>query len=154
MSVQRGEKISDFVSYGGTFFQSFLKWVVYTYQPINTCENKYFRRMCMELNPKVQFFDRHKVVSVRGEQASRVRATLKVELKHRHFALTCDHWTSLPGTNYLGVTCHYINKKWQMKSFILSCDEHVGGSKAGDIIRELTHAWSTYDLNVRKWYAW
>ena len=106
--------------------------------------------MCMELNPKVQFFDRHKVVSVIGEQASRVRATLKVELKDRHFALTCDHWTSLAGTNYLGVRCHYINKNWQMKSFTLSCDEHVGGSKAGDIIRELTHAWSTYDLNVRK----
>ena len=105
--------------------------------------------MCSELNPKVQFFDRHKVVSVIGEQASRVRATLKSEMIEKHFALTCDHWTSRAGTNYLGVTCHYISDTWQMRSFTLGCEEHAGGSKAGDIIRELTNAWTAFDLDVR-----
>ena len=77
---------------------------MFTFQPINTCENVYFRRMCTELNPKVQFFDRHKVTSVISVQAARVKATLKKELEDKHLALTCDHWTSLAGHNYLGVT--------------------------------------------------
>ena len=120
---------------------------MFTFQPINTCENEYFRRMCTELNPKVQFFDRHKVTSVISMQAARVKATLKKELEDKHLALTCNHWTSLAGHNYLGVTAHYINESWKLKSFTLSCNEHTGTSKADDILRELTNAWTSYELN-------
>ena len=86
------------------------------------------------------------MVQVIGQQAARVRATLKKELKGKHFALTCDHWSSLAGTNYLGVTVHYINDNWMLKSFTLSCGEHTGASKADDILRELRSAWTVYDL--------
>lgn len=146
-SVSSGQNIRDFVTYGGQFFQSFLKWVVFTYQPINTCENEYFRRMCYELNPKVQYFDRHKVTKVVSEQAARVKATLMKELGDKHFALTCDHWTSLAGHNYLGVTAHYITESWKLRSFTLSCNEHTGSSKADDILRELKNAWTTNELS-------
>lgn len=52
-AATKGESISSFVVYGGSFFQEFLKWTIYTYQPVNTCENPYFRKMCYELNTKV-----------------------------------------------------------------------------------------------------
>ena len=83
-----------------------------------------------------------------GQQAARVRATLKKELAGKYFAFTCDHWSSLAGTNYLGVTVHYINDNWILKSFTLSCGEHTGSSKADDILRELTSAWTVYDLKA------
>ena len=140
--------MASFVTYGGSYFQKFLKWVVFTFQPVNTCENIHFRAMCRELNPKAQVFDRHKVVEVIGEQAARVKATLKDELRDKHFSLTCDHWTSLAGTNYLGVTVHYITDKWNLRSFTLSCNEHKGSSKADDILRELKGAWLSYELNT------
>ena len=103
--------------------------------------------MCYELNPKVQYFDRHKVTKVVSEQAARVKATLKKELGDKHFALTCDHWTSLAGHNYLGVTAHYITESWKLRSFTLSCNEHTGSSKADDILRKLKNAWTTYELS-------
>ena len=86
------------------------------------------------------------MVQVIGQQAARVRATFKKELKGKYFALTYDHWSSLAGTNYLGVTVHYINDNWMLKSFTLSCGEHTGASKADDILRELRSAWTVYDL--------
>ena len=148
-SVIRGESIESFVVYGGAYFQQYLKWVVFTFQPISTCENVHFRRMCSELSPKVQHFDRHKVTRVIGEQACRVRATLKVEMIDKHFTITCGHWTSIAGTNYLGVTVHYVNEKWKMKSFTLSCVEHVGKAKADDILLELSNAWKSYNLDPK-----
>ena len=148
VSAKKGEKIEDFVTYGGAFFQHYLKWMVFTYQPINTCENPFFRRMCAELNPKANVFDRHKVVQSVSEQSARVKATLKIEVKNKHYALTCDHWTSLAGNNYLGVTIHYISDKWQLRSFTLGCTEHTGSSKADDILRELKKAWTEYELNT------
>ena len=58
-----------FVTYGGSYFQKFLKSIVFTFQPVNTCENMHLRAMCRELNSKAQVFDRHKIVEVIGEQA-------------------------------------------------------------------------------------
>ena len=53
----KGESIESFVAYGGSFFKEYLKWIIYTYQPISTCENPYFRKMYYELNTKVcRFF--------------------------------------------------------------------------------------------------
>ena len=140
--------MAAFVTYGGSYFQKFLMWVVFTFQPVNTCENEHFRAMCRELNPKAQVFDRHKVVEVIGEHAARVKATLKAVLKDEHFSLTCDHWTSLAGINDLDVTVHYITDKWKLRSFTLSCNEHKGSSKADDILRELRGAWMSYELDT------
>ena len=68
--------------------------------------------MCTEFYPKVQFLDSHKVTLVISEQAARVKATLK---RVKHFAVTCDHWISLAGHNYLGVTAHYVTESWKLK---------------------------------------
>ncbi|TRY82969.1 hypothetical protein DNTS_033317 [Danionella cerebrum] len=37
-----------------------------------------------------------------------------------YIALTGDHWTSVSNNNYLGVTAHYINDTWELKSFALT----------------------------------
>ena len=58
-SAQSGEGIADSISNGGAFFQHYLRWMIFTNQPISTCENELFRRMCAELNPKAKAFDRH-----------------------------------------------------------------------------------------------
>ena len=119
--------------YGGSYFQQYLKWVAFTFQPISTCENAHFRRMCSELSPKVQHFDRHKGTRVIGEQECRVKATLRVDVRNKHFALMCDHWTSIAGMNCLGVTILFTNKKRELKSFTPSCVEHVIKAKADDL---------------------
>ena len=34
-------------------------------------------------------------------------------------ALTGDHWTSVSNDNYLGVTAHFIDNVWKLRSFAL-----------------------------------
>lgn len=127
----------------------YLKWVVRTFQPMNTCENRYFREMCTELNSKVKAIDRHTAVTKMSEVAVRVKATLEIELLDQYYALTCDHWTSIAGTSYLAATVHYIDDEWNLVSFTLSCKEHIGSSKADDVLRVLKDAWVAYDLNTK-----
>jgi hypothetical protein len=33
-AVIRGESIESFVVYGGSYFQQYLKWIVFTFQPV------------------------------------------------------------------------------------------------------------------------
>lgn len=61
---------------------------------------------------------------------------LKENLKRRSskITLTTDAWTSICTEAYLGVTCHYINEKWEMVSFVLCTlpldDRHTGDNIA------------------------
>lgn len=49
------------------------------------------------------------------------RATRVVELEHATtVALTGDYWTSLGNHNYLGVTVHYIDEHWKLRSHALT----------------------------------
>ena len=43
--------LEAFVVYGGNFMKEYIQWIVETYQPISTCDNIYFRRMCESLSP-------------------------------------------------------------------------------------------------------
>ena len=72
---------------------------------------------------------------------------MKIDLQNEHFALTCDHSTSIAGTNYLDVTVHHINEKWNFKSFTLSCVKHVGKAKADEMLVELINEWTSYNLD-------
>ena len=49
----------------------YLKWVVRTFQPMNTCENRYFREICTELNSKFKAIDGHTAVTKMSEVAVR-----------------------------------------------------------------------------------
>ena len=105
--------------------------------------------MCFCLNNKVKPIDRHIAVAKISEIASQVKATLEVEIEDQHFALTCDHWTSIAGTSYLAVTIHYIDDDWNLVSFTLSCNEDTGSSKADDILRVLRETWVAYNLDPK-----
>ena len=38
--------LEAFVVYGGDFIKEYIRWIVETFQPISTCDNPFFRRMC------------------------------------------------------------------------------------------------------------
>jgi hypothetical protein len=39
-------------------------------------------------------------------------------------SLTTDSWVSVQKFNYVGVTCHFVNEEFQLKSYVLSI-KHV-----------------------------
>ena len=137
----------DFVKFGGNFEMRYLKWVVMTFQPMSTCEQKLFREMIYEANPKIKPIDRHTITYRMNEHAARTKVVLCKELNGQKVALTCDHWTSLAKTSYLACTVHYIDSSWRLISFTLSCAEHRGGSSADDCLDDLKSAWLAFGLN-------
>ena len=147
LAIVNGGDIRSHVKYGGEAFQDFMAWTCETYQSLNTCENKHFRNFMLKLNPRAQLYDRHTVTSKLGDQAAIVKATLKTVLKNQYYALTCDHWSSVAGTSYMGATVHFIDTDWSLISFTLSCNEHSGSSDASESLRVLTEAYEAYELS-------
>ena len=49
---------------------------------------------------------------------SKLRAKLSDEAES--LSLTSDIWTSHANDSYITVSCHYVSRQWQMKSFMLS----------------------------------
>lgn len=147
IAISNGGDIRNHVKYGGEAFQEFMAWTCETYQPLNTSENKHFRNFMLKLNPKAQVYDRHTVTSKLGDQAAVVKATLKKVLQNQYYALTCDHWSSVAGTSYMGATVHFIDTDWSLISFTLNCNEHSGSSDAPESLRVLTEAYEAYELS-------
>jgi hypothetical protein len=64
-------------------------------------------------------FDPDAVIKATVKVGAHVKAVTHVMIGGEYVALTADHWTSVANDNYLGVTGHYINSKWEIKSLIL-----------------------------------
>ena len=90
----------------------YLKWFVMTLQPISACEQKHFRELIDEANPKIKPIDRHTITSSINEHAARTKVILCKKLYGQKVTLTCDHWISLARTSYLACIVHYIDSSW------------------------------------------
>lgn len=56
------------------------------------------------------------------------------ELKNIHFvSITSDNWQSNSLNDYLGVTCHYIDKAFRMRSKVL-CLSYMTEAKTADYL--------------------
>lgn len=39
----------------------------------------------------------------------------------KYVSITTDSWTSVKNENYNAITCHFIDNKCELKSYLLSC---------------------------------
>ena len=61
-------------------------------------------------------------------------ARLQSEIKRSSaIGFTADGWSSKANDKYIGVTCHIINKNWEMERYVVHCGPQIGKSK-GDLI--------------------
>ena len=58
--------------------------------------------------------------------AKEVRELLSNTMVSQAVTLTIDHWTSTSKQNYCGMTAHFINKTWDLKSHVLGCCKYIG----------------------------
>ena len=56
----------------------------------------------------------------------------------KHVCITCDAWVSISTESYLGVTCHYINQKFEMTSRVLTLT-HLTDDHDADYIYSVLH---------------
>lgn len=75
-------------------------------------------------------------------------AKVKLLADSAHFLLTGDHWTSVSNHNYLGVTGHFIDEKWQLQFFalgMLKTKERDFAEACADHFLQAANNWNIVD---------
>jgi hypothetical protein len=70
-----------FVESGVNFPEAYVRWMCETYQPIDTCENEYFRKMIATCNAKIKPLACDRVHTILKQKIAVCRASLKEYLK-------------------------------------------------------------------------
>ena len=68
------------------------------------------------------------------------------EQSKQSIAITADGWTSKAHHSYLGITGHYINADWVLKSYPIGIGKKIGRSQAEDYLHDLEDAITQYKL--------
>lgn len=63
--------------------------------------------------------------------------------------LTTDMWTSLATEGFIGLTCHYIDRAWQMRSLILASEEMAENHTGVNIAARLTELAKTFGIREK-----
>ena len=127
--------------------KEYIRWIVATFQPISTCDNVHFRRMCHALSPgKTQDLSSQTVLKELLKVKDQVTISLKEFLVGQYFALTTDHWTSCANESYMAATLHYIDDSWVLRSLTLTCSPHTGETTGVLTKKMLQESWENYNL--------
>ncbi len=96
-------------------------FLIFSFSPFSIVLNKYFRNFVHELNPEYRLLDRktlNKLLWLLYDEFKENSIKYFKTIKWVHS--TCDTWTSCSNNNYLGVTLHFLNDFYELKSFTLS----------------------------------
>ncbi|XP_049877872.1 zinc finger BED domain-containing protein 4-like [Pectinophora gossypiella] len=109
---------------------------IYDYQPFSIVEDRGFKAFVEGLNPSYQLPNR-KVLSNNYLPAlyetCMTKMKIKLETDAESICLTTDIWTSSVNDAYLGLTAHYIDPSFQIKSVLLDCTILPGSHTAENI---------------------
>ena len=129
--------------------KEYVRWIVEMFQPISTCDNPYFRRMCNAWSSRNNnSISAATVTKEMLKVKDQVMEAMKEFLVDQYFALTTDHWTSCSNETYMASTIHYIDEGWTLMSMALSCDPHTGETTGVLTAKLLKEAWKVFNLNA------
>ncbi|XP_077966686.1 uncharacterized protein LOC144420852 [Styela clava] len=135
--------------------------IAYDCLPINIVESPFFRDLFYEMD---QNYIMPSAESMKNcllpEYASRMEISLRKELEtYSRLYLTVDMWTKPRITSnvvsFLGVTVHFINDDWELKSRALGCSFFEGEVKVSAIVSAYENVVDRYNLRgkVRKLFV-
>lgn len=115
-------------------------------RPYNTAENDGFCYMMCILEPRYDIpsrkhFSDKIIPALYEETRAKVQDLL---LPVERVGLTCDGWTSRATESYLTVTAHFINKEWELKSYVLQTRAMSGshtGVNIAEVLQKVVHEW-------------
>ena len=58
----------------------------------------------------------------------------------------CDHWTSVNNDNYLGVTVHFIDNAWKLRSFALEVNKTEARHTAENCAEEFLNVSNRWEI--------
>jgi hypothetical protein len=138
------------VHHAPSFGRNVVMWIAMTYQALSVVTDYFFRQMCLSLNPKAEKevnMGQEKLKELIINQSAEVKVKLERLLKTQMFSTTMDGWTSNQSISYLGVTIHWIDEQWKLRSTALGCFAKSGTSKAVDYLHECKRVLDKFGLN-------
>ena len=121
------------------------QYLIMNMRPFSTSENRAFRALIHECEPRYKFPARATFSDTIIPRLYEVCAQqLKSELKDVSVAWTCDSWTSRATESYITITCHYINKNFELCARVLQTrvlrESHTGVNTA-HVLNEAANEW-------------
>jgi hypothetical protein len=96
---------------------------------------------CLNANTKGNI-PSHKEIRAKME---RLRVDLQDKLGtlllHQWVTISSDGWTSRAGDTYLGVTYHFINSDWILRSVTVDCEKLEGSTTGEQLTHKVPTAW-------------
>ncbi|XP_051958615.1 E3 SUMO-protein ligase ZBED1-like [Xyrauchen texanus] len=102
--------------------ESVLQMLIYDVRPLSMVDGAGFQQMIAQFNPDYILPSRTHFTHLMEQKYSTTFLKVKQILKevNSSITLTSDVWTSRATEAYLGVSCHFITKDWQMKTLNLA----------------------------------
>ncbi|XP_069374455.1 E3 SUMO-protein ligase ZBED1 isoform X1 [Paralichthys olivaceus] len=102
--------------------ESVLQMLIYDMRPLSVVDGAGFQQMIAQFNPDYILPSRTHFTHLMQQKYSTTFLKVKEILKevNSSLTLTSDVWTSRATEAYLGVSCHFITKDWQMKTLNLA----------------------------------
>ncbi|GBC12416.2 zinc finger BED domain-containing protein 1-like [Rhizophagus irregularis DAOM 181602=DAOM 197198] len=125
------------------FRKKLLQWVVRDDQPFITIECQEFKNMVKYLWPSVNVPSANTLRRDLSANFEQVKDKVRLELQETPglLSFTVDAWTSKNQLPFLGISVHWINKKWELQSltldFCLLSGQHSGENLAQQFLKVL-----------------
>jgi hypothetical protein len=125
------ECITSFYKKHPDFEETYLKWAVHTFQPLNTIEGERYRAMCKSLSLDAPEMTANKVMNSLLQIEQDIKQQFRKKLEGQYISMTLDHWTSGNKVAFVAPTAHFVDADYRLQRCTLACTVHSGGS-SGD----------------------
>ena len=129
---KQGKCITSFYKKHPKFEETYLKWAVHTFQPLNTIEGDRFRAMCKSLSEDAPEMTANKVMQSLLQVEQNIKQKFRKMLEGQYLSITLDHWTSGNKIAFVAQTAHFVDADYKLQRCTLACTVHSGGSSGDD----------------------
>ena len=128
------------------------KFIVADMRPFSMVESAAFRDLMATADPRYkvpnrQHFSDILLPKMYNDAKARVKAVVS---QASRCALTTDGWTSRVTQSFITITCHLLNKNWDLENYVLQTrimDESHTGQNVAEVLWEAITEWGISDPN-------
>ena len=118
-------------------------------RPVSLVNGIGFQKLMQVAEPGFRIPSTTHVMSLLKKKHEEGKIRLKRLLADADVSLTTDTWTSKATESYVTTTCHFIDKQWCMRSFVLETTAFRGHHTAENIATKLVDVATAYNVLSR-----
>lgn len=128
-----------------------INWMATKRLPISFFDDDITQNFFRFLNPKIEMPKRNVARRMLLEQFESKQKIIKKILRDNKskFSFTIDGWSSISSRSYYGVTIHFIDTQWELKSFTLDFIPSHGQHTGKAIAKYFYECLKEYDIRDR-----